>query len=268
MAANELDGFEPTLSRFYVTCSNLAVSRMWCADGDASMRVVIHGAAVADEDDVCVIGTETRSDTFDITITSDINSKAEWELLRANLMGEYKECDTHEYRVTQGKYKRLDKAPATAFLLAPQRGEWDLECKVSPSTLEQLEKDIADGRVRAVTIGIEWVCGFAKERGLRMGPERPLFGKTWGLFRVSEEDPVEDLLGHVELVKWDIIDGNAETRQCEGDVSDGKPGSDTQLVNQQGAAEAMLRGPLDSIARSVRVIMWVVIVVGINWVMR
>jgi hypothetical protein len=77
----------------------------------------IHGLAVGDRDDVCVIGTPKRSKEFALVIRPDSNTKETWERLRRNYLVADRDLNRRiaERRIRDLQYEALDKRPPTAI---------------------------------------------------------------------------------------------------------------------------------------------------------
>ena len=133
MTGTDLGGFNVSTRIFYVTGRDLKLHRRWRRSRlgqqeKSEFSISIHGLAVGDPDDVCVIGTPKRSKEFDLVILRDYNAKKTWERVKRNYLDadrdingrtpERQNARTPERRIRDLQYEALDKRPPTATLFA------------------------------------------------------------------------------------------------------------------------------------------------------
>jgi len=218
-------GFHFTSRHFYVTATNLSISRGWShspligSKAGSEFSVSIMATAVGTHDDVCIIGSFgmfKHSKEFQLRITSDTKAKDRWERLAALDILIDKEDDTPERRIKNRIREILKESPPTAtlFLLEQDKESdidesWNLECQIPEGVLEQLLTDIAAGQADTVAIGIEWTAGLVRDEYTPYN-----YPTTWGMFRLSAEAAPEPLHGHVSVFNWRLTTGRS--RRADG----------------------------------------------------
>lgn len=210
--AERLGGFGVSGQTCYVQGVNLTVFWQWggfrSSGDDQSLIASIRGDGSLKKDSVCVIGSDQRTTTFELHVSSDERIKEGWDSEKRSEevihnLGD-KRDDAVELRLTKHIFDQLDEKPPTAvlgFIEADQESHtnasWYLECKLSPDVLEQLVKHLEEGKVAQVSIGIQWVAGLVYDR------HAPIWAPaTWGLFKIG--DRAQPLRGHVDFIGWPL----------------------------------------------------------------
>jgi hypothetical protein len=216
--------FTVSTRTFHLTGYGLKIAHQWSRSGPGldlkpEWSISIHGVAVADTDDVCVIGSWLLAREFDLTISSDRMVEQTWQEIKRSSLLAYgdKPINSPERRIRYSQYELLDKSPPTATLFltdnAPESennvSRWSLECKVSDTILDQLVTDIIVHQADIVNIGIKWAAGRLKadawdtEMFQALSDEPISFTRNiWGLFKLPGEELPEPLRGHVSSFRW------------------------------------------------------------------
>jgi hypothetical protein len=161
----------------------------------------IHGDAVS-EDSVCIIGTEKRTQRFDLTLKADDDAKSKWEFLKAHDTKVNPDAKIQRYKAIVAE--ECDKNPPTACLFRCEadweignKASWSVELQLPASVIEKLEADILANRAKALRLGINWACGLVADE--HAPPSVPT---TWGLPNFDNDNFPENLYGHVKSLSW------------------------------------------------------------------
>jgi len=213
-----LGGYGFALRTFYVTCSQLVVTRFWSVNRWSSderklpdvpprLEMLINGIATIDLDSISVIGKKDNPKELSLRLTSDTNSKTKWEDHRASVEVLARDAP---HPLKEELYKRLSKTPPTAdlsvfeedliddeFKTTLVKKGWYLECQVPYGILSELVSDIVSGRIEECKIGIDWEMGAIRYE--RTPPHRPA---DWGVITYFPETTPEPLWGCVTFLNW------------------------------------------------------------------
>jgi hypothetical protein len=178
--------------KFDIRAHQLEIDRCWSwsslSNEKSKFVTSIRGEAIAKLDEVCVFGTNQRSNVFDLTINSDAGVAESWERMkRIDLLVDHNEGDPERRRIRDLQHEVFDKTPSTATLFYHQ-GHWGLECEIPSNVLEQLSKDLITCRVERLDLEIEWPFGLTED------PSGP-----WGVFEGGS------LRGHVATPAWSLL---------------------------------------------------------------
>jgi hypothetical protein len=149
MTLKPFGGFDLALafqSDFKTTISDIQVVKRWSpgrAEGAGpGFSECIYGKAVVVHNEICVVGTQRRTNELSLILGSDENARQEWETierLKNVANSNDKLTDSPEYEVIELMRKSFEKDPPTASL---DEG-WSFACKVPQSVLSQLVADLS-----------------------------------------------------------------------------------------------------------------------------
>ena len=112
---------------------DLKVVHRWTCDPGLEPKscIYIEGIAVADDEDVGIIGRTERSDQFHLKIYSDENCAQAWARFRQNeaMIDVERAPDSQEAQQIHAQYQLLDKTPPTAELTYFDY-DWRMECNI------------------------------------------------------------------------------------------------------------------------------------------
>jgi hypothetical protein len=202
-------GFGFAIRSFYVNATQLRVARSWrrstLQSDEPQFNITISAKAKADKDDVCVIGSDERSEEFYLTIRSDVGLTEQWrDIVRMESVHIGKIDDTPQSRVRHLQHSRFEKEPPTATLFVSypdeeigNSGGWIMECNLAQDILEKIVADVERSSTNDLQIKIRWECGLVRDKHAP-----PAYPTSWGMFRLTEGEPPEPLRGYVESVNW------------------------------------------------------------------
>jgi hypothetical protein len=186
------DGYGYAIRTFWFDAEALKVFRGWGDENEAKIEKRIQGDGIAELDSVHIIGTNTKTSRFDVSIRSNEMAAEEWKRAKSDYIAIRGADGIGENKVT--KYldiinQHCDEKPPTANLGYTETDEeigitagWWCQIMVPNVVLEQLEQDIASGMVNKISIGIEWIGGLVFDK---YAP--PAAHNIWGLLSTQDD---------------------------------------------------------------------------------
>ena len=212
MTLKPFEGFDLALafqSDFKTTISDIQVVKRWSpgtAEGAGpGFSECIYGKAIVVHNEVCVVGTQRRTNELLLTLRSDHKAREEWEWIKGrDNVGVEEDAarqlrDTPEYRLIELMHETFAKSPPTAALFE----DWGFECKIPQSVLSQLVTDLSAQLVDTFEVTVRWQNAGIKQLDSRTQVPGSL--STWGLFTLPGRSSAEPLKGHVSLLRWQPV---------------------------------------------------------------
>lgn len=164
------------------------------------------------EDEICIIGRQTRTTEFSSRMESNEKVKEDWRDTRFLSEDSHNRTDSEAWRCVNRIRRRLEESPPTATLgwvnaeESPTSGYWYCECMIPIDILKTLEADLLTFRVRDFVIHVEWTNGLV-DGGMYAPPRNA----KWGLLTFTGNQGPLPMYGHVTSIGWKI--GPAVTRR-------------------------------------------------------
>jgi hypothetical protein len=233
------DGYGYAIRTFWFDAEALKVFRGWGDENEAKIEKRIQGDGIAELDSVHIIGTNTKTSRFDVSIRSNEMAAEEWKRAKSDYIAIRGADGIGENKVTKHLdiiNQHCDEKPPSAHLGYTETDEeigitagWWCQIMVPNVVLEQLEQDIASGMVNKISIGIEWIGGLVIDEHAP-----PAAYNIWGLLSKKADGKWPEVMrGYVTSIGWNVAKSAFEQKEAalaEPVEDEPKPDATAQAV--------------------------------------